>query len=498
MKEELASIERNETWEPAWLPKGKKPIDLKWVFRIKKNPDGTIAKYKARLVARGFLQKEGVDYDEVFAPVARLETVRIITAVASFNSWPMYQLDVKSAFLNGFLEEEVYVTPPPGFSTSEDGRKVYKLKKALYGLKQAPRAWNKRIDNFLQKIDFVKSKVEYGVYTLTKGDNVVIICLYVDDLLITGSNEKLIQEVKKKMMQEFEMTDLGRMSYFLGLEFRDTEAGLILHQKKYATEMLKRFNMLNCNAAVTPMETGLKLVSNSEEKQVNPTLFKQIVGSLRYLCNSRPDISFAVGMISRFMSDPRLSHLLAAKRVLRYIRGTLEFGLLFPKKHDQQKVELVGFSESDWSGDAEDRRSTAGYLFKFLGVPISWSSKKQSVVAQSSCEAEYIAAASAACQAAWIRFLLKDLKVKLNSTVKLQVDNKYAINLASNPIAHGRTKHIETKFHYIRDQVEKKKIELQYCSTEQQAGDVLTKALGGHKFKMMRELLGVINMDNLN
>jgi hypothetical protein len=225
------------------------------------------------------------------------------------------------------------------------------------------------------------------------------------------------------MMKEFEMTDLGRLSYFLGMEFKHTTEGVVLHQKKCPSEMLKKFDMLKCNPAVTPMEVGLKLVSKSNEKRVDPTFNKQIVGSLRCLCNSRPDISFVVGFVSKLMSDPKFSHKLAAKTIMRYVKGTLELGLLFPKMHDYHNVELIGFSDSDWSGDAEDRKSTSGFILKFVGVPVSWSSRKQSVVALSSCEDEYIVVASAPCQAAWIRYLLKDLKVEMSTAVQLRVDN---------------------------------------------------------------------------
>jgi hypothetical protein len=291
MIDELNSIEKNQTWELVKLPNGKKTIDLKWVYKTKLNPDGSVSKYKARLVARGFLQKQGIDCDEVFAPVARHETVRLVVAIANLKNWPLYHLDVKSAFLNGPLEESVYVTQPPGFEV--DGKKelVYKLHKALYGLKQAPRAWNKRIDQFLIQLGFKKCMVEYGVYVMKSGLGTVIVCLYVDDLLITGGDSNEIEKFKLTMNKEFEMTDLGNLSYFLGMEFVKTSKGMMMHQHKYASELLERFKMDKCNPVSNPCETNSKLEECSEEDMVDSTMFKQMVGSLRYLCNSRPDIT---------------------------------------------------------------------------------------------------------------------------------------------------------------------------------------------------------------
>lgn len=445
MLEELRAIERNNTWELTDLPLNKKPIDVKWIFKVKLSPKGSIVKHKARLVARGFLQKPGLDYSEVFAPVARHETIRLVVALACGRNWFLSHLDVKSAFLNGPLEEEVYVTQPPGFEVKHKERKVYRLHKALYGLKQAPRAWNRRIDSFFQVHGFKKCSVEHGVYVRKTGDNVdLLICLYVDDLLITGSSKSEIDKLKHLLESEFEMTDLGKLAYFLGMEFLYTTQGIVLHQTKYAKEVMLKFNMMQCNEARTPAETNLKLEGLVSEKGVDPTEYKQLIGSLRYLCNSRPDLSFAVGMLSKFMNEPKRSHLLAAKRVLRYVKGTVNFGIWFPADTGRNKDELKGFSDSDWCGDKLDRRSTTGYVFQFQGAPISWISKKQPVVALSSCEAEYIAGCYAACQAVWIDSLLNELGVNIQRPIKLMIDNKSAINLAKNPVSHGRSKHIET------------------------------------------------------
>ncbi|GAU32293.1 hypothetical protein TSUD_63100 [Trifolium subterraneum] len=430
MNEEIKSIEKNNTWRLVDLPAQKKPITVKWIFKIKRNPDGGIVKHKARLVARGFLQQQGIDYNEVYAPVARMETIRLVIAIASSMNWSPSHMDVKSAFLNGPLEEEVYVSQPPGFEVDAQKDKVYKLQEALYGLKQAPRAWNKRIDTFLHKEGFVKCSVEFGVYM--KGNDVsdaILICL------------------------------------------------------RSIADVLKRFHMEHCNEAETPMEANLKLSKGEDEQAVDATLFKQVVGSLRFICNTRPDINYAVGYVSRFMSNPKASHMVAAKRILRYLKGTQDFDLAFPTSNKESKIELEGFSDSDWCGDKEDRRSTSGYWFRFKNSLISWSSRKQSIVALSSCEAEYVAAAQAACQAVWLESLLDELKIKYVKPVKLNVDNKSAISLARNPIAHGRSKHIETKYHFLRDQVSKEKLTVEYCKTDVQIAYILTKPLRADRFK---------------
>ncbi|CAJ2646460.1 unnamed protein product [Trifolium pratense] len=494
MEEELCAIEKNHTWEIVKLPSDKKAIVVKWVFKLKLNPDGSIAKHKARLVARGFLQREGLDYSEVYSPVARIDTVRLVVAIENARDWPMYHLDVKSAFLNGPLEEVVFVTQPPGFVIKGKENMVYRLKKALYGLKQAPRAWNKRIDGFLVKQGFSKCKSEYGVYVQKSTSSIILICLYVDDLLVTGSDIAKIEKFKTVMMTEFELTDLGEISYFLGIEFLKTSKGLMLHQRKYAGEILKRFNMSDCTYAITPMETNLKLEMNESEDAVDPTMFKQIVGSLRYLCNSRPDICFEVGLISRFMEDPRQSHMKAAVRILRYIAGTLDFGILFPKSAVNAKSKIICYSDADWCGDKVDRRSTTGYFFKYLNASVAWCSRKQPVVALSSCEAEYIAGSYAACQALWINSVLKELKIDVKKPITLQIDNQSAINLAKNPVLHGRSKHIEAIFHFLREQVNQGSLEVIHCATGSQVADIMTKSLKVDRFLNLRNSLGVFQL----
>jgi hypothetical protein len=489
MEEEIHAIQKNDTWELTALPPKKKTIGVKWVYKIKRTADGDVDRYKARLVAKGYKQKYGIDYEEVFAPVARLDTVRLLISLAAHHSWKIYQLDVKSAFLNGVLEEEVYVEQPEGFISQGEEDKVYRLKKALYGLKQAPRAWNARIDDYLQQNGFIKCPYEHSVYMKTddKGE-FLILCLYVDDLLFTGSSEKMFAKFKQSMFKEFEMTDNGLMSYFLGIEVKQENDGIFISQKKYMREILKKFKMDSCNAVNTPVATGLKLSKEGEGKSVDSTMYKSLVGSLRYLTMTRPDILYGVGLVSRYMETPRESHWLAAKRILRYIKGTLNFGLFYTYG---ESADLVGYSDSDWGGDQDERKSTTGHVFYLGSTAFSWTSKKQAIVALSSCEAEYVAISSAVCEAIWLRNLLESLNHTQEKSTVIYVDNKSAIKLSKNPVQHGRSKHIDTRFHFLRDHVKQKTIELEYCDTKEQVADIFTKPLPVAHFNTLREMLGV-------
>ncbi|CAL0321854.1 unnamed protein product [Lupinus luteus] len=293
------------------------------------------------------------------------------------------------------------------------------------------------------------------------------------------------------------MTDLGKLSYFLGMEFSYMAAGIVMHQSKYAKEVLKRFSMETCNPVTSPVEVSLKLTKDEEGEAVDETIFKQMVGSLRYLCNSRPELSYGVGLISRFMCQPKKTHLLAAKRVLRYVQGTYDHGILFRTQKQKLELELEGYADSDYGGDLVERKSTSGYLFLLNKSPISWCSCKQKVVALSSCEAEYISACYAACQAIWLEELLAEMRMK-TSSLELKLDNISAINLAKNPVSHGRSKHIEVRFHYLRELVSKEKLKLVYCRTDDQLADLFTKPLKPERFENLKKEIGVVSLKNMN
>ncbi|GKC64051.1 retrovirus-related pol polyprotein from transposon TNT 1-94 [Tanacetum coccineum] len=335
MEDELQAINKNMTWELVSLP-------------------------------------QGIDYEETFSPVARFDTVRIILALAAQKQWKVFQFDVKSAFLNGDLHEEVYVSQPLGFENSDDPNKVFRLKKALYGLKQAPRAWYTKIDEFFHKNGFERSEHEPTLYLKKQGMNeFMIVSLYVDDMIYTGSSLHLVSEFKKSMMSMFDMTDLGELRYFLGLEIVQTDAGIFMSQKKYVEDTLQKFNMVGCKTVFTPMNINEKLQPEDGTGMVNGSLYRSLIGRLLYLTHSCPDISFSIGVLSRFMHKPSKHHFGAAKRVLRYLAGTKEFGILFRGTKD---MNLKGFTDSDWAGSVEDRRSTSGNCF-LIGSTVSWSSK---------------------------------------------------------------------------------------------------------------------------
>jgi hypothetical protein len=346
---------------------------VKWVYKTKLNEHGAVDKYKARLVVKGYSQQYGVDYTEVFAPVARMETIRLVVALAAQRGWTIYQLDVKSAFLYGELNEEIFVDQPCGYVQKGNEHKVYKLKKALYGLKQAPRAWYSRIEAYFMKEGFEKCDYEHTLFTKTgKEGNILIISLYVDDLIYTGNDELMISEFKNSMKHEFGMTDLGKMRYFLGLEVLQKSTGVFINQKKYASKVLQRFGMDKSNSVRNPIVPGCKLVKDEGGVKVDNTHFKQMV----------------------------------AKRVLRYLKGTLDFGIFYKKGGNN---DLVAYTDSDYAGDLGDRKSTSGYVFLLSSGTISWLSKKQPVVSLSTTEAEFIAAASCACQTVWLKRVLEKL-----------------------------------------------------------------------------------------
>lgn len=490
MDEEIRAIERNDTWELTSLPTGQKSIGVKWIFKEKKNAKGVVEKYKARLVVKGYAQRHGVDYEEVFAPVARLETIRFFVSFAAQRNWKIFQLDVKSAFLNGFLEEDVFVEQPKGYMVKGQEEKVLKLKRALYGLKQAPQVWYSRIDAYFRKKGFARCPHEYALYVkMDKNGDCLFVCLYVDDLIFSGNNPSLFEDFKNDMAREFEMADIGLMSFYLGLEVRQSDDGIFVGQQAYVKEVLDRFNMSNSKPVATPMMFGAKLSKNEEGEKVDPTLFKSLVGCLRYLTCTRPDILFSVGIISRFMEVPTTNHMKVAKRILRYLKGTIDFGLFYSSS---KGFQLVGYCDSDFAGDIDDRKSTTGFVFFMGSNAISWSSKKQAIVTLSSCEAEYVTITACACHAIWLRRMLKEIGLSESEATTIFVDNKSAQALARNPVFHDRSKHIDTRYHFIRENIMEKEIKLEYVKSADQVADNITKPLGVDVFSKMRSMLGVM------
>lgn len=488
MEAEMNSIEENNTWELVELPEGSKVIGVKWIFKTKLNEKGEVDKHKARLVAKGFHQTQGVDFYEVFAPVARWDTIRLLLSIAAQRGWCVHQLDVKSAFLHGELKEDVYVEQPKGFEVKNEERKVYKLNKALYGLRQAPRAWYSKIEGYFEKEGFKKCYCEHTLFVKAEGDNVLIVSVYVDDVIYTSSSMIMREAFKASMKKEFAMSDLGKMKYFLGVEVTQDKKGIFINQRKYASEVMKRFGMEQCNSVRNPTVQGCKLTKEGAGSQVDATLYKQIVGSLRYLTATRPDLIYSVNLVSRYMEKPTEQHLLAVKRILRYVQGTMEYGIQY---QSDNKEELMGFVDSDYAGDEDDRKSTSGYVFMNGGGAISWASRKQPIVTLSTTEAEYVSAAAGACQAVWLRNVLEEIGCKQGERTVLFCDNSSTIKLSKNPVFHGRSKHIQVRFHFLRELVSDEIIELEYCSTQDQLADVMTKAVKLDVFEKLRGYMGV-------
>jgi hypothetical protein len=338
---------------------------------------------------------------------------------------------------------------------------VLHLHKALYGLRQAPRAWSQKLDASLLGLSFKRCVDEHGMCTRGSGTGSLIVSVYVDDLIITGGDAVAVNKFKRQMMNTFRMSDLGLLSYYLGLEVSQGPAGITLRQTAYAAKILEKASMTGCNASATPMEPKLKLLKEGDTPSVDATEYRSIIGSRRYLCNSRPDLAYAVGYLSRFMEGPRQEHLVAVKHVLLYVDGTQQWGLHYhPGKKNSGAPKLLGYSDNDLASDVNDRKSTSGLIF-LAGGPIAWQSAKQRVVALSSCEAEYIAAAGAACEAIWLARLLAELVGGAVLAPQLKVD-KSAIALMKNPVHHDRSKHIDIKFHFIRECCDRKLIDVEF------------------------------------
>jgi hypothetical protein len=367
MMEEHQSIMKNEVWEIVPRPKEKLVVTSKWVYKIKHKANGSVEKYKARFVARGFSQKEGEDYDETFAPVARYTSIKAIISLAASMGWNLHQMDVKTTFLNGDIEEVVYIEQPQGFEVHSRDTHVCRLKKALYGLKQAPRAWYARMDNYLTRLGFSKSHADPNLYYKVVENAPVILLLYVDDLFIT-SEESLIIQCKKELAYEFDMKDLGLMHYYLGLEVWQKRGEVFLGQGKYVIKILQKFGMMDCKSMDTPMNVDIRKVKVPDSDPVDPSLYQQLIGSLMYLVNTRLDICFVVNTLSQFQVEPRHEHWIAAKHVLRYIHGTINYGLRYTAS---SSVQLHGFTDSDWAGSAEERKRTSGMCFSLGSAMIS-------------------------------------------------------------------------------------------------------------------------------
>jgi len=490
MLEELNALEKNKTWDLVKLPTGKKAVSCKWVFTVKQTPGGKVERYKARLVARGYSQTYGIDYDETFTPVAKMNTVRTLISCAANFGWPLHQLDVKNAFLHGDLQEEVYMEIPPGYSKPEVIEKVCRLKKSLYGLKQSPRAWFDRFKRALCGMQYKQCNGDHTLFYRHLGRKITVLAVYVDDIIITGDDEREIIRLKENLSKEFEVKDLGQLRYFLGIEIARNPKGIILSQRKYVLDLLSETGVLGCRPVSTPIDSNHKLCAESGYP-VNKERYQRLVGRLIYLCHTRPDISYAVSVVSRYMHDPRSGHLDAVYRILRYLKSSPGKGLMF-KSHGHLNVE--GYCDADWASCLDDRRSTSGYCVFVGGNLVSWRSKKQSVVSRSTAEAEYRAMSLGVSEMLWVRNLLSELNVLRKGPFRVWCDNKSAINIANNPVQHDRTKHVEIDRFFIKERIDNGILELSHVNSCDQVADCLTKGLGVKECNLACNKMGMIDI----
>lgn len=494
MNEEMHALVKNETWDLVPKPKDVKPVSCKWVYKLKKKADGSIDRYKARLVARGFSQVYGEDYEETFSPVAKMTSVRVVISLAASLGWKLCQLDVKNAFLYGEIDKEIYMEQPLGYISPTHPDYVCKLKKALYGLKQAPRAWYGKIAEYLQFCGYLASDSDSSLFVKKQGTLHMIVLLYVDDMIITGNNEQEVAKLRAELSIRFEMKDLGELSHFLGLEVKYVKDGIFLSQESYARKLVDRFGINTSKHCSTPLEPNIKIRRDEGKLLPDPRPYRALVGSLIYLTITRPDISFSVGLVSRYMQEPRKPQLETAKRILKYVNSTYDMGLLYKKGAD---FSLLGFTDADLGGDLDDRRSTSGYVFSCGSACVSWCSKKQDSVSLSTTEAEYKASTLAAQECTWLRRLVGDVFSPIHKPTKLLGDNQSAIKLATNPVCHARTKHIEIAHHFIREKVLDGTIEALEVRSNDNVADIFTKSLSKGPFEDLRGELGLVSKSSL-
>ena len=497
MQNEMESLHRNGTWDLVPVPNRKRPVKCKWVYKLKEpvNPDEK-PRYKARLVAKGYSQIPGIDYTDIYSPVVKHTSIRVLLGLVAANNYELEQLDVTTAFLNGELEEEIFMQQPEGFVVPGKEDYVCKLNKSLYGLKQSPRQWYKRFDSFMTSHEFKRCTRDSCVYYKNCDDgSMIYLLLYVDDMLIAAKDMKEIQKLKDQLKAEFEMKDLGAAKKILGMEIVRDRKSRVLHlsQKNYIERILRRFNMHEAKPVNTPFAAHFKLSSalspttETDMEYMARVPYSSVVGSLMYamIC-TRPDLAYAVSMVSRYMANPGKEHWKAVQWIFRYLRGTSSLCLHFGKS----TTGVLGYVDSDHAKDLDKRRSITGYVFTLNGCAISWKAQLQSTVALSSTEAEYMAITEAVKEDIWLKGLFGELDDRLKVTTVF-CDNQSAIFLSKDQMFHDRTKHIDIRYHFVRDIIEKGDCVVKKIHTDDNPADMFTKSLPIAKFKLCLDLVGV-------
>ncbi|KAH9704808.1 hypothetical protein KPL70_011615 [Citrus sinensis] len=455
MNQEMESMYFNKVWELVEAPNGVKSIGYKWIYKRKRGVDGMVETFKARLVVKWFTQKEGIDYEETFSPIAILKSIRILLSITVVLDYEIWQMDVKIAFLNGHLEEDIYMQQPNGFIQKGQEYIVCKLQRSIYGLKQASRSWNIIFDQAIKSFGFIQEKY------------VAFLILYVDDILLIGNDIGVLTTIKSWLVKQFDMKDLGEASYILGIKLlRDRKnKTLALSQAVYIDKILARFSMEYSKTGLLLFRHGITFSKDQSPKtskeieRMRRVPYVEVVGSLMYaMFCTRPDICFAVGMVSRYQSNPGHEHWTAVKHIMKYLKRTKNYMLVY----SGDELIPVGYTDSDFMSDKDSRKSTSGYVFTLGSGAISWRSVKQSNIADSTTEAEYVAASEAAKEAVWLRKFLQDLEVvpTVTAPLKLFCDNSDAVAQSKEPRNHKKQKHIERKYHLIRDIVQRGDVEV--------------------------------------
>ncbi|KAM2132483.1 hypothetical protein ACFX1Q_013870 [Malus domestica] len=499
MKSEMDSMYQNQVWTLVDPPEGIVPVGNKWVFKRKIGIDGNVETYKASLVAKGYRQTEGIDYEENFSPVAMIKSIRILLAIAPYHDYEIWQMDVKTAFLNGYLEEELYMTQPEGFMFKSEKTKVCKLQRSIYGLKQASKSWNIRFDTEIKTFGFTQNEDDNCVYQKVVGEVVVFLVLYVDDILLFGNDTAILSSVKVWLSKTFHMKDLGDASYVLWIKlYRDRSRKLIgLSQSMYIDKVLSRFQMEQSKKGFLPVRHGIHLSKSMEPKtpeeirQMNMIPYASAIGSLMYamIC-TRPDIAYAVSITSRYQSNPGPEHWAAVKTVLKYLRRTKDMFLVYGGA-TELRVEV--YTDADFQSDVDDRSSNSGYVFTLNGGAVSWKSKKQSVIADSTTEAKYVTAAEAGKEAFWMKKFITELGVvpTITSPVTLYCDNGGAIAQAKEPRAHQKNKQFDRRFNIIRRYAAEGKVNILKVASADNVADPLTKPMSQIQLDRHMEKMGI-------
>jgi hypothetical protein len=494
MNEELGAHQKNKTWSIVEQTGDMNVIGCRWVFKIKRDSSGAVSKYKARLVAKGYSQQYGIDFHDTFAPVLKYKTLRIMIVLSLHFDMCMEQLDVKTAFLNATVKENIYVQVPEGMSVKSGC--VLKLQKALYGIKQAPREWHEEIDKYLHFIGYKSCIKDSCLYLkISRTHRIILIGLFVDDITsLFHLNDKAEWiDDRTKLKAKYDLTELGELHHILGMNVdRQSSSVITITQNTYINDKLNLFDYHKCKTAPTPGIATNKIIDSSSIS-LSPTeiqTYQMMVGSLIYASiSTRPDITHATNIVARHMSSPTHHDMSMVKRIFRYLSGNRNHGLTYTRGQNREAVELTGYCDADWGGDLIDRRSTTGQCTLMNGNLISWQTKKQTTVANSTAEAEYMAIADVARELMWMRQLLSELGISIVTPSIIYSDNQPAIRISENDSDHDRTKHIDIKHHFIRDLVKNKEIKLEWISTTDQLADIFTKALGINTFMSLRDRL---------